>query len=56
MAHYLITGVAGFIAAGVAEQLLDSGHRVLGIDNLNDTYDPSLKEFRLKGLLSRDGM
>ncbi len=56
MAHYLITGVAGFIAAGVAEQLLDGGHRVLGIDNLNDTYDPSLKEFRLKGLLSRDGM
>jgi UDP-glucuronate 4-epimerase len=47
MAHYLITGVAGFIAARVAEMLLDVGHTITGIDNLNDAYDVRMKLWRL---------
>lgn len=47
MAIYLVTGVAGFIAATVTEQLLAAGHTVIGIDNLNDAYDVRLKEWRL---------
>ncbi len=43
MAKYLLTGAAGFIAANVARQLLDSGHEVVGIDNLNDAYNPRSK-------------
>ena len=39
----LITGVAGFIGAKAADVLLEAGHQVIGIDNLNDYYDPSLK-------------
>ena len=50
MAHYLLTGVAGFIAARVAQQLLEAGHTVFGVDNLNDAYDVRMKEYRL-GLL-----
>lgn len=50
MAIYLLTGVAGFIGARVAEMLLEQGHRVLGIDNLNDAYDLRLKEYRLRKL------
>jgi len=50
MAHYLVTGVAGFIANRVAELLLQSGHRVTGIDNLNDAYDVRVKEYRLQKL------
>ena len=52
---YLVTGCAGFIAAQVAHQLLDAGHQVFGIDNLNDYYDVSLKQFRLDQLNQRDG-
>lgn len=43
----LVTGVAGFIGAHVAQRLLARGDRVLGIDNLNDYYDPQLKRDRL---------
>jgi UDP-glucuronate 4-epimerase len=50
MAHYLVTGVAGFIASRVAEMLLDAGHTVMGVDNLNDAYDVRIKEYRLKHL------
>jgi len=46
----LVTGVAGFIGAAVARQLLQRGDRVLGIDNLNSYYDPALKQARLNGL------
>ncbi len=46
----LITGVAGFIGFTVARQLLAQGHAVLGIDNLNDYYDPKLKRARLAQL------
>jgi nucleoside-diphosphate-sugar epimerase len=53
MANYLVTGAAGFIASCVAEMLLDAGHRVTGIDNLNDAYDVRVKEWRLKQLQDR---
>ncbi|MEO6041637.1 MAG: NAD-dependent epimerase/dehydratase family protein [Croceibacterium sp.] len=43
----LVTGVAGFIGAAVAEALLDRGEHVVGIDNLNDYYAVSLKRDRL---------
>jgi UDP-glucuronate 4-epimerase len=49
----LITGVAGFIGFHLARRLLDDGHAVLGLDNLNDYYDVSLKEARLAQLYRR---
>jgi len=55
MANYLLTGAAGFIAHRVAQMLLDDGHRVVGVDNLNDAYDVRLKEYRLGRLESRPG-
>ena len=45
-----MTGVAGFIGMHSTKKLLDDGHEVIGIDNLNDYYDVSLKEDRLKTL------
>ena len=45
--RYLVTGCAGFIASRVCEMLLDNGHEVIGWDELNDAYDPRLKEWRL---------
>lgn len=53
MATYLVTGAAGFIASKVCEQLLASGHTVVGIDNLNDYYDVRLKDYRLAQLLGK---
>ena len=55
MARYLVTGVAGFIGARVAELLLEAGHHVAGVDNLNDSYDVRLKEYRLGLLKPREG-
>ena len=52
----LVTGSAGFIGSKVAELLLDKGEPVLGIDNLNDAYDPRLKEWRLARLQERAGL
>ncbi len=49
--RYLVTGCAGFIASKVVDLLLEAGHTVVGIDNLNDAYDPRLKQWRLKQLL-----
>jgi UDP-glucuronate 4-epimerase len=49
--NILITGVAGFIGYHLAEKLLTQGDRVYGVDNLNDYYDVSLKQARLKRLL-----
>lgn len=43
-----MTGVAGFIGMHCARKLLDDGHEIVGIDNLNDYYDIALKEDRLK--------
>ena len=43
----LVTGAAGFIGFHVAQRLLSTGSKVVGLDNLNDYYDPKLKEARL---------
>jgi len=45
--RYLVTGAAGFIGAAVVQSLLARGHETVGVDNLNDYYDVSLKEARL---------
>ncbi len=46
----LVTGAAGFIGMHVARRLLDAGVEVIGLDNLNDYYDPTLKRARLGNL------
>ena len=43
----LITGAAGFIGAATVKKLLDEGYSVLGVDNLNDYYDVTLKKEEL---------
>jgi len=48
-----VTGAAGFIGWKVCELLLEDGHRVTGVDNLNDAYDVRLKQWRLAQLLPR---
>ncbi|HTX93302.1 MAG TPA: NAD-dependent epimerase/dehydratase family protein [Anaerolineales bacterium] len=50
MANYLVTGAAGFIGSRLAEVLLEQGHTVTGVDNLNDAYDVRMKDFRLRKL------
>ena len=50
--HLLVTGSAGFIGAALTWTLLDRGDTVTGVDDLNDYYDVSLKEARLKRLES----
>src|SRR5664280_295261 len=50
MAHYLVTGAAGFIGARTVEMLIEQGHAVTGVDNLNDAYDVRMKEYRLRKL------
>lgn len=52
---FLVTGCAGFIAAEVARQLLAAGHRVVGIDNVNDYYDTRLKDHRTAALTAAFG-
>ena len=47
---YLVTGAAGFIGNFVAERLCQLVHMVIGLDNLNEYYDPKLKQARLKRL------
>ena len=49
---YLVTGCAGFIASQVSRMLLEQGHHVVGIDNMNDYYDVSLKQHRVDQLQS----
>jgi UDP-glucuronate 4-epimerase len=51
----LVTGTAGFIGSAVAMQLLQRGDEILGIDNLSDYYDVTLKQARLQRLLGYDG-
>lgn len=54
MANYLITGAAGFIASRTATMLMEQGHTVFGVDNLNNAYDVRMKEFRLEKLKKMD--
>jgi len=51
----LVTGAAGFIGAATSRALLESGDEVVGIDNLNDYYDPALKRARLDRLQRQHG-
>jgi UDP-glucuronate 4-epimerase len=51
----LVTGTAGFIGAATSRALLDRGDEVVGIDSINDYYDPKLKEARLTQLQQRFG-
>ncbi len=51
----IVTGAAGFIGRSVAERLLDRGEEVVGVDNFNSYYDPSLKEARVATLIERPG-
>lgn len=51
----LVTGAAGFIGHATAHRLLDRGDRVVGVDIVNDYYDPSLKQARLATLTARPG-
>jgi len=55
MKTVLVTGCAGFIGWKVSEQLLDKNISVIGIDNLNDYYDPRLKQWRLGRLKNKAG-
>jgi UDP-glucuronate 4-epimerase len=55
MSNYLITGAAGFIGARTASMLIEQGHTIVGIDNINDAYDPRIKEYRLKKLQALPG-
>ena len=48
--NFLLTGSAGFIGYHLCLKLLQNGHRVIGIDNLNTYYDRKLKLARLKNL------
>jgi UDP-glucuronate 4-epimerase len=51
----LVTGAAGFIGAALSERLLGEGLKVVGLDNINDYYDPRLKHARLARLEERPG-
>lgn len=55
MAKILVTGAAGFIGFHLTRRLLERGDKIVGFDNLNDYYDVTLKEARLKQLEGRDG-
>lgn len=50
MCTYLVTGAAGFIGSRVTEMLVNDGHTVYGVDNLNDAYPVKMKQWRLDRL------
>lgn len=54
MKKILITGAAGFIGAHLAKQLIKRGKEVVGLDNINDYYDPQLKKDRMAALAEGD--
>jgi len=54
MSRYLVTGAAGFIASRVSQFLMDAGHTVVGVDNLNDAYDVRMKDYRLQRLQKQE--
>ena len=51
MKKIMITGAAGFIGTALARKLIDGGAEVIGLDNLNDYYDPQLKRDRMAALV-----
>ncbi|HVT04901.1 MAG TPA: NAD-dependent epimerase [Thermoanaerobaculia bacterium] len=55
MTKILVTGAAGFIGFHLADRLLRRGDEVVGLDNVNDYYDVTLKQSRLRQLEGRDG-
>ncbi len=55
MAKILVTGAAGFIGSHTSQRLLARGDEVVGLDNINDYYDPTLKDARLARLSTQPG-
>jgi UDP-glucuronate 4-epimerase len=55
MGPVIVTGAAGFVGHSTAHRLLDRGETVIGVDIVNDYYDPALKEARLATLAGRAG-
>ncbi len=55
MKKILVTGAAGFIGAHLSKKLIEGGAEVVGLDNLNDYYDPQLKKDRMKTLAEGEG-
>ena len=53
--HILVTGAAGFIGFHLSKRLLEMGHSVVGLDNVNDYYSTQLKEARVAILQKMDG-
>ena len=54
MKTILVTGVAGFIGSHVAKALIERGDKVIGVDNINEYYDPELKKKRLEIFFDKD--
>ena len=52
MKTILVTGSAGFIGSALTKRILEIGHRVIGIDNLNNYYDIELKKARLERFIN----
>ncbi len=55
MANYVVTGAVGFIGARTSEMLIQDGHTVVGLDNINNAYDLRMKDYRLKKLQAMAG-
>jgi nucleoside-diphosphate-sugar epimerase len=53
--NVLVTGSAGFIGSNVCRALLADGHSVFGVDNVNDAYDPRVKDWRIRSLEGQTG-
>jgi UDP-glucuronate 4-epimerase len=52
--HFVVTGAAGFIGSTLTSILLREGHQVLGVDNLNNYYDPAIKKRRIAAIAASD--